>query len=602
MPRRKLVWHIFWPFLTLTVLTLIASSGYGYQSLRGYYQKAILRDLESRARLIADEAAKRMATEPPAAIDAWCKRLGSASAARLTMVRRDGLVLGDSHEDPAVMDNHGTRPEIEQAYAQGVGSAARFSNSLNEDGLYVALPLHHAGELLGVVRTSEPLTAVNAATAAVIRESLIGLILIALLATAVSAAIARRITRPINQLRAGAGRFAQGNLSARLPMPDAAELAALATSMNQMAEELDERMRVTREQHNELTAVWSSMSEGVVAFDRDGEIIHTNEAAAQLLNLADGFARGRSLYDALPQAEVKSLTDQLFEEGGPVEGDLVIEGPSGEHRQVNLRGAILRDGHGESMGGLFIFSDVTQLRRLETARKDFVANVSHEIKTPITSIRGYAETLLDGALADEEAARRFLRIIVRQSDRLTALVEDVLALAQIEEQKDRRSVVLEFTPVQPVIEAALHLCQPEADAKSIGLEAHFEPGLQAPLDPSLLEQAVVNLVANAVKYSSEGTCTRVRTYRSDDQVCIAVEDEGPGIATEHLSRLFERFYRVDKARSRRAGGTGLGLAIVKHVVELHHGHIRVTSSPGQGATFTISLPGEPSALPLAASA
>ncbi|MCC6143198.1 MAG: HAMP domain-containing protein [Candidatus Hydrogenedentes bacterium] len=592
MLPRRLVWQVLPMLLFITLGALVGATWYAYLVISEFHNAQFTRDLEARGRLLQPEVRDRVARGDLAGLDEWATRLGRNAATRITIIAPDGQVLGDSDENPGEMENHLGRPEIARALAGEIGRSVRHSRTLNLDQVYFALPLEVDGEVLGALRVSMPVERMHTQLAGVLKEALAGAAAVGLIASIVSLLFARRISRPIIELRRGAERLAHGDLSLRLPVPETRELADLAQSLNQMARELENRMRTIRQQHNELEAVWASMTEGVIAFDREERLLNLNTAAANLLKIDGDAARGRHLQEAVRNPELQMLVAKVNQLRAPVEGDMVLIGR--EERQIHVRGTVLRDARGDSIGGLLVMSDVTHLRRLERARKDFVANVSHEIRTPITTIRGYAETLLDGALEDEETARKFLETIVRQSDRLMALIDDVLALSAIEQQKDRQSVVCEEVAVAQVLETVVGLCTAEADRKGMRIEQECPESLAGWMNRALVEQAVSNLVTNAIKYSPDGTRVTITALQENGGVAIAVRDEGPGIEEHHLDRVFERFYRVDKARSRRAGGTGLGLAIVKHIAELHRGRIDVTSVLGQGSTFTLHLPGRPS--------
>jgi two-component system phosphate regulon sensor histidine kinase PhoR len=335
------------------------------------------------------------------------------------------------------------------------------------------------------------------------------------------------------------------------------------------------------------------MIEGVLAIDARQRIVGINRAAADLLGLdLDDVAR-RSLQEVVRNPDLRRFALRAIDCREPVEDDLVIHGV--RDRTIRLRGTALRDASGEG-GAVIVLNDVTDVQRLENVRRDFVANVSHELKTPIASIKGFVETLLDGAADDPEANRRFLGIIARQSDRLAAIIEDLLALSRIEQREGAGNLPLEEARIADLLAAAVADCEPRAAERGIAVECACPEDLVAEVNPPLLEQALINLVDNAIKYSDPGKTIWLAAAREPDGaghpggLSIRVRDEGCGIAAEHLPRLFERFYRVDKARSRAQGGTGLGLAIVKHIVQAHAGTIGVESEPQVGTTFTIRLP------------
>ena len=389
-------------------------------------------------------------------------------------------------------------------------------------------------------------------------------------------------------MRQAAERFARGELGFRLIVPDSDELAGLAEALNQMSQQLQERISTIVRQNNEQRAVLSSMVEGVLAVDNQERVISLNKASGQLLGIDQTQAQGRSLQEVVRNADLRRFVTRAPRCHEPIDDDVVFHG---DHEGVlQARSAALHDAQGRGIGAVVVLNDVTDFRRLEHIRRDFVANVSHELKTPITSIKGFVETLLDGAISDPVDAQRFLQIIAKQADRLDAIIEDLLSLSKIEQGEESGDIELVIGRVKDVVDSAIHSCQQKADERKIHICTACENDVMAKMNPALLEQAVINLLDNAIKYSEPGSEVQVLASQFFDEVTITVSDRGCGITAEHLPRIFERFYRVDKGRSRKLGGTGLGLAIVKHIVQAHHGRVTVKSTPAVGSVFTIHLP------------
>jgi two-component system phosphate regulon sensor histidine kinase PhoR len=334
-----------------------------------------------------------------------------------------------------------------------------------------------------------------------------------------------------------------------------------------------------------------SMVEGVLAVDSNHRILNMNPAAARIFGINVTAARDRDLLEVVRNTDLRNFIAEALGSPETVEGDIVIYDPG--ERFLRAHGSPLRDGQGRIIGAVIVLDDVSALRRLENVRKDFVANVSHELKTPITSIKGFVETLQGGAMKNPAEAERFLEIIARQADRLHAIIEDLLNLSRIERDAEAGDIALENARLKPVLQAAIQVCEVQAVAKEIRLELECDPALMVPISPPLLEQALVNLIDNAVKYSPNGSAVRVGARQTGDETLLEVQDWGAGIEEKHQARLFERFYRVDKARSRKLGGTGLGLAIVKHIAQAHGGQATVQSEVGRGSTFTLHLPKRP---------
>jgi two-component system, OmpR family, phosphate regulon sensor histidine kinase PhoR len=398
-----------------------------------------------------------------------------------------------------------------------------------------------------------------------------------------------RIRDALKLIGKDAVRFADGDLTIRFSAPPSRELGDLVESLNRMTRRISERIAEVNEQHQEHEAILSSMVEGVIAVNKDADIVHLNNAAATLLGSSTEKITGRSMYEVIRNHELQQLVESSLSSELTVEGEIVLQGEKPSSLQVHS--TALRNTEGDSIGALIVLNDITRLRRLERMRRDFVANVSHELKTPLTSIRGFVETLLDGTLEEPAEARRFCKIIAKQVDRLQNIIEDLLSLSRIEQHVEQGTIPLKPGKLIEVFQSATQAVAHAAAEKKATINIECEPDFTARINAPLFEQVMVNLLDNALKYSDPGKTIRVSAHRFDTGLEVSVTDQGCGIDPSHLDRIFERFYRVDKARSRKEGGTGLGLAIVKHIVVAHGGHIRVESRPGEGSTFTVCLPG-----------
>ncbi|PLX87446.1 MAG: PAS domain-containing sensor histidine kinase [Desulfuromonas sp.] len=587
-PHRRMVWQIFPPFLAIVLIALAMVCWLFIRSTHTFFLDQTRHNLEIRARLVLTQVTERLPTGSQSGIKELFRQLGKETGTRLTLIAQDGLVIADSEEDPRRMDNHRNRPEVATALQGGIGVATRLSNTLQQEMMYVAIPVGSNEQALGCLRTSLPLLHIKQTLDRILTQILFSALATALLAALASLWVARRLSRPLEEMKRGAERFAEGDFAHRLPDYRGEEFDVLAGAMNQMADQLDERIRTIVRQRNEQEAVLACMVEGVLAIDKQETILRFNQAASSLLNL-DPHAAGRRVREVLRKPDLLQFIDRSLSSQTPVEQHVTLM-MDGQQRSLQAHGTPLRDARGREIGALLVFNDITRLQRLENIRKDFVANVSHELKTPITAIKGSVETLIDGALNDAEHGQRFLAIIARQSDRLNAIIDDLLALSRIEQGEEREGIERQQASVPEIVQAALQACRIKADQRDISLELETPEQQMWFVNPRLLEQALVNLVDNAIKYSAQGQKVLVVIESNDEMLQIRVRDWGTGIAQEHLPRLFERFYRVDKARSRHLGGTGLGLAIVKHIVQAHHGHISVDSRPGDGSTFTITIP------------
>lgn len=596
MRRPRLFWRLYATYLVIVVLCTAAVGFYAVRSVRGFYLDHTEAELQARAALVREQILPDIASETPEQLETLVQRLGRASGTRITVIAGDrpgaarGEVLADSDTDPIEMENHSRRPEILAALEGDPGQAVRYSDTLRQDMMYVAMPAEEDGRVTTVIRTAVALTSVNQALATLYGSIAVSAVVVAVMAALIGLFVSRRISGQMREIKVGAERLAAGDFTHKLFVPRVEEFASVAESINQMADELDDKLRRLTHERNEREAVLASMVEGVLAVDTDERVIAVNAAAARLLDTDPAAAEGRAIQEVVRNPDLQHVVAQTLGGHRPVEADIVMR-VGAEERNLQANGTLLHgDDNGSDVGAVVVLNDVTRLKRLEAVRRDFVANVSHELKTPVTSIKGFAETLEDGALDDPAAARRFVRIIAGQADRLNSIIEDLLALSTLEQSGDGPLLALEEADLCDVVAVALEVCGPKAEAKSIGLREVCPERLVARVSPPLLEQAVVNLVDNATKYSAEGSTVVVTLEERGDEVVVSVTDEGQGVAREHLPRLFERFYRVDKARSRDLGGTGLGLAIVKHVAQIHGGRVSVDSVVGRGSTFRIHLP------------
>ena len=597
MRRPRLFWRIYATYLVVVVLCTAAVGFYAVRSVRDFYLDHTERELQARAALVREQVIPAITADTPQQLESLVQRLGRASGTRITVIVADrtgaarGKVLADSDSNPTEMENHATRPEFLTALLGRPGRAIRYSETLRQDMMYVAVPVTEEGRLTTIIRTAVPLTRVNDALTSLYGSIAVSAIVAAVLAAIIGLYVSRRISGQMSEIKVGAERLAAGDFTHKLFVPRVEEFASVAESINRMAEELDDKLRRLTHERNEREAVLASMVEGVLAVDTDERVIAVNAAAARLLDTDPTAAEGKSIQEIVRNPDLQHVVAQTLGGHRPVEADIVMR-VGAEERNLQANGTLLHgDGEGDDVGAVVVLNDVTRLKRLEAVRRDFVANVSHELKTPVTSIKGFAETLEDGALDDPAAAHRFVRIIAGQADRLNSIIEDLLALSTLEQSGDSPLLQLEEADLCDVVAVALEVCGPKAEAKSIELREDCPGRLLARVSPPLLEQAVVNLIDNAVKYSTEGSMVVVTLEERGDEVVVSVIDTGQGIAGEHLPRLFERFYRVDKARSRDLGGTGLGLAIVKHVAQIHGGRVSVDSVLGRGSTFRIHLPG-----------
>jgi two-component system phosphate regulon sensor histidine kinase PhoR len=588
--KKKLLWQLFFSYLFIILVCLMAATWYASSSSRSFFLKNMQSDLRERNILLSKQIRNHLDPLEEREVDRICKNLGYSVTTRFTVILPSGIVVGDSAEDPSRMDNHLDRPEVIAALSDGLGVSARYSRTMGTELLYVAAPLREDGRTLAVVRTSIPVDKLDDAVRTIQMKIVLSGLIIAGIGVMLSFFLSHRIRRPIEQIKQGAQCFAKGDFQCRLPVSYLEEIGGLSEALNQMAAELRARINTITSQRNELKAVLSSMVEGVIAADMEEHILSMNQAAGEIFECDPLEAQGRSIQEMIRNPDFQKLVSEALGTEEPVQKDLVFYAKE-EERVLSSYATPLRDAESKRKGILVVLNDVTRLRKLENVRRDFVANVSHEIKTPITAIKGFVETLRDGAAKSPKDAARFLQIVEKHVERLEAIVEDLLSLSRIEGEEERSEISLEYGSVKEILLAAAQAVQSKAESKKILLRISCGEDIKVKINSPLIEQALVNLLDNAIKYSEPGNEVHIDVEDKEKEILIHVHDQGCGIERIHLDRLFERFYRVDKARSRKLGGTGLGLAIVKHIMQAHGGSVSVKSRPGLGSTFTLHLPG-----------
>lgn len=587
--RRKIIWKIYPYYLIIILVAILSVVLYAASEMRRLYIQEVESQLEARAQILERQVGTAIDTEHAEEINYACRVLGELIETRFTVIDLTGIVLGDSDEDPHEMENHGSRPEIVTALGGEVGVFTRYSNTLQLTMMYVAVPVEEDGRYYGVVRAALPVTAIQTTLNMMYKRVALGAVIILLLATIISLVIFRRLTNPLHELQSGAEQIAAGDFSTRLPTYDTEEIGGLSDAMNHMAAQLDSRIRTIVQQSNEREAILSSMSEGVIALDNEERVISINQTAIDFFVITEKDPIGKNIQELIRSVDIHDFVQESLTGGDIVERELKIRRGSVDH-YLQAHGSALKDFEGSQLGVVLVFNDVTKLRRLENVRRDFVANVSHELRTPITAIRGFVETLLDDGAKNSDDVTRFLKIIDRHTGRLNNIVDDLLTLSRLE--SDAEQLVIELTEgdLCRVLDKAVAACDQKLSKSQISVDIHCPPGLKAKINADKLEQAIVNLLDNAIKYSETDSRISIVAAAKEREITISVEDEGSGIEEKHLPRLFERFYRVDYARSREMGGTGLGLAIVKHIAIAHGGSVSVESIPGHGSTFHIHLP------------
>ncbi|MCP3939980.1 MAG: HAMP domain-containing protein [Desulfobacteraceae bacterium] len=598
--KRKLIWQIFPSFLVIILISLTVVTWYSTRYFKAFFLGNSEKELTVQTKLLQNKFAPvlREGRGSIYRIDDLCKKIGKSVQTRVTIVLPSGVVAGDSSGRIENMGNHLTRPEIQGALEGKKGISTRYSSTLGQHMMYIALPvtrydqgkpgINQKNQVIAVVRAAVSISDIDKKITVVWNNIMLVLFFTLIAAVIASFYVARRITRPVERMRKEVIEFAKGNLDNRLTPPDTEELSQLARAMNKMAAKLDKKILDFKNRSHELEAVHASMQEGVIAVDNHEQIITVNAAAARIFDFSASVLKKKNILDLSINYELRIFILKALSTHEPVEDDILIKGEGAII--LNIHSTALYDTLEKRMGTLIIFHDITRIRRLERMHKEFAANVSHELKTPLTTIKGFIETLQQ-MLADNQTQKSeiFLKIIEKNVNRMVELINDLLALSRLE-RLEGTAISFEPYPLATILEEAFYSCQSQATKKNIQIDYTCPENIYAMVDPILMEQAIFNLVDNAVKYNPETTKINIRAVCQKGLAIIEVRDSGVGIAKKHLPKIFNRFYRVDKGRSRNEGGTGLGLAIVKHIVHYHNGKIVVESKKGQGTLFRIYIP------------
>ena len=524
-------------------------------------------------------------------LDSIVTGFGSDLTTRITVIDITGLVLADSRERAAVMENHRTRPEISAALTGEQGRSVRFSSTVKKDMMYAALPVFETEGGKIVVRTSYPLMSFTDSIVIFTQRIVLIVTLITVLLIAVSLYLSKRLSAPLIQLKDKARKFASGDFKQEIEEYSQYETNELSQTMNFMAKELEEKIKNLELRNKEQSAILKSMIEGVIAVDMNDRVLLINKSACRILGTDPEKAKGKLIQEAVRNTGVQDfITSLVKNNSGMNEKKELALNFEGKDIFVHIQGSSLQNGFGKTIGAVIVLHDITDIKKLENVRREFVANVSHELRTPLTSIKGFVETLLDEEQSDDDR-RKFLNIIQKHVDRLNSILEDLLTLATLEKEEKDEDLVFSEANAETVINNVKEICSSKAGGKKIAVTSVIEINRAIRCSQPLIEQALLNLVDNAIKYSPEGSEVVIKCFDENSNVKFSVTDRGQGIDKIYLDKIFERFYRIDKSRSRKEGGTGLGLSIVKHIMNLHRGKASVESETGKGSTFTISFLG-----------
>src|SRR5580765_577627 len=542
-------------------------------SIRHTWESALRSDIERLLVQNAQGFALRVENDRQHSLQQMAAEEARITETRVTIIARDGVVLADSEADPQTMENHAGRPEIAAALGGKVGSSTRLSHTVGVEFLYLAVP---SGDK--VVRLAYPLATIQQHIANIRSNLMRATILALLLALVLAVVIAEVISRRLRRIVRFAEQVAAGDLSARIAETNGDEIAQVAMALDRTARRLEENFAAVRESRSELEALLNSMTDGVIAVSPDMKIRWANQAIASIVH--QQVRIGASVIEVLRHPDFLATLSEALKSK---HRESAIAASLSGRRSFLVNAEPLPDG-----GVVSVLHDISEVERVEKTRRDFIANVSHELRTPLTSIRGYAETLIesDGLLND--SAREFLQVIRRNAERMGRLTEDLLVLARVESGEEK----LDLRPqsARQLLSESASSMQENARAADVELIIQNIPDWSVMADGYAVHQVFGNLISNALRYAQSGKKIIIGAHEQPGGIEFFVRDFGPGIASEHLPRIFERFYRVDKARSRESGGTGLGLAIVKHIVLNHGGAVRVESTVGHGTTFFFLLP------------
>lgn len=584
----RFLWKLYAGYAVVIVLTAFMV---GVMVVRGFERdltRQIQSSLHSEALLLQEIARPYVDAPPDSAFQHRVWVLGSSADTRMTVIDADGRVLADSREDPSAMDNQRTRPEIVGALTKGVGVARLFSSSFGGTAMYVAVPVVKDGAVAGYVRVAQPLLALEERRGAVRGMVLLGTALAVVLALLIGFVLARSYTRPLVAMTAAARAVAAGDYNHPIRIDRKDEIGALAGALNAMTAQLKSQIDTITADRNVTFAILASMVEGVVAVDRDDVVVHVNSAAEAILGIDATSAQGRRIWEVTRVVEVSEALNDAMKEGRVRVSEARIT-KAQKDQVIQVIGSPLKNANGERVGAVIVLHDVSDLRQLEGVRRDFVANISHELKTPLAAIRGLVETLIDDEDMDPVTHQRFIEKIHDQSMRLSNLVSDLLTLSRLE--ADQSGIQFEGVDVREAVAESYRAQVHVAESKKVDIAARVaDSPVVVEGDPEALRELVDNLLSNAIKFTPEGGHVDLRLGVEGPNAVLTVEDTGIGIAPEDQGRIFERFYRVDKARSRQLGGTGLGLSIVKHVALAHGGNVSLKSAPGRGSTFRVQIP------------
>lgn len=579
MQKKLMSSYIFVILLTIAVVAL-----FSWNRGNSYFEDTIKKDSVLQADLL-NEILVLEDNKGEIDFEEFVSKYSRLLKYRITVVDSKGMVVGDSDEDYRIMENHAYREEIAKALKGETASSIRFSNTLGSYYLYTATPLF-LESFEGVLRISVPLIQVKAVAVEAIKYILYSIVLGAVAALILAYYITRKLMKPIDELTNGAIEISNGNFDRRIFIRSRDQIGKLADSFNEMTMKLNDNLGNLEYRRSELESVLSSMKNGIVAVDNNYKVFLYNEAFRDILEIKEENFEGRQVHEIVRNSAIFELLENSIKRNEYAFDEIGIYGK--KEKMVRIYASPIQSkSSNKKLGTLLFIQDVTKIRKLENLRSEFVSNVTHELRTPLTSIRGFVETLKQGAIQDEDTAVRFLSIIDVEAERLSQLINDILSLSEIENMSRDKNI--SDCDIKKTMEEVLSLFENRAKDKNLEIRTQIPDNLGSlRCNKSRIKQLLINLVDNAISITEEGYVA-ISFSEDEEYLFIEVEDTGAGIGSEHIPRLFERFYRVDKGRARKDGGTGLGLAIVKHIAELYKGTVSVESEVGKGTKFTVKL-------------
>ncbi len=580
---RSIRWRIIFWFVLLIVVSMTVFGILLTNSVKNTQLANLAKQLENEARIVSEVCLPYLSnTADIDDIDALIKTLGADIEERITIIAIDGTVIGDSDEAPVSMENHSMRPEVKEALASGYGESTRYSTTLNEKMMYVAIAISDGEDVFGITRMALPVTQVDKLVSNIINTIIVATIVTAALIIILILVITPITTRPITEITKAARRISDGNFDYKITSGGSDESGQLARAFNEMSLKIKNMIEEINADRAELSTILENMTDGIIMTDRDGNVTLINTACMKILNIEGAVTTVKPLIEVFRDHQLSEILKQCLNTGK--QQTTQFESIALKKFIQAIAIPISSDGLN---GALILLQDLTELRSLQTTRRELIGNISHEFRTPLAGIKAMTQTLQDGAIEEHDTAKDFLSRIEGEVDSLTQMVSELTELSRIESGKVELKT--EIVDINKLIEEVLAQLKPQADRQKLALKCEFKSGqLPVKADRERIRQVIINLIHNAIKFSKQGQTITAASKKEGTYAVIEIRDEGIGISKDDLSHIFERFYKADKSRSGQ--GTGMGLAIAKHLVKAHGGAISATSEEGKGTTITFTLP------------